>query len=379
MLPYQRRSGSSSPRTSEIEVPRPPTRPIPIPRVASERPSAAPALHPAVPEVRPEFPLPHGDEELTVMMPSKSAAALPPPPDPRAARIPRQWSPVGQVVSSVHSSAGAAQPTLPSLSIPPRSSVPTPPSSLAGIAFNDSTARVRTGALGKIARPTLSWAAALVALGIFVGIGSAVVSRNDVLRGKGNASAGEPKDKNDKADKKSPLAKTAPASSTKLTSATPPPPLVSAAAAPPPPPLPAAAPPSPVGEVAANTLVQPALVNPAHDAPAVAPAAPVAGQAAAAQAVAAARPNLPNDPANANAALTPSPGVGGQAPLAQATPRPRPAAPAPRPARAPVARAEEEAPAPPAPTNTKAAAKKKEADLSKQAADLAAEQLGSLL
>lgn len=378
MLPYQRRSGSGSPRTSEIEVPRPPTRPIPIPRVASQRPSA-PALHPAVPEIRPEFPSPHGDEELTVMMPSKSAAALPPPPDPRAARIPRQWSPVGQVVSSAHSSIGA-QPTLPSLSTPSRSSVPTPPSSLAGMAFNDSTARVRTSALRKIARPTLSWAAALVALGIFVGIGSAVVSRNDVLHSKSNASAGEPNDKSGTDNKSATVAKTAPASSTTLRSPPQPPLLASAGAALAPSPLPGTAPAPPVGEVAPT---HPAPVNPAQvlGDPVGAGVAgeSVPGEAAVAQAVAAGRPNLPNDPANANAGLTPSPGAWGQAPVAQAAPRPRYAAPAPRPPRrAPIAPAEEEAPAAPRSADAKAA-KKKEADLSKQAADLAAEQLGSLL
>ena len=166
MLPYQRRSGvTASPRTPETM--RPTTRPV-----STVRPSVAGGAR----SVRPDF-APVRDEEMTTMMPSRSAAALPPPPDAHTARIPRQWSPVEQVVGR--------QPTLPSIAAsslpqPTPLSVPAPPSSLHGFAIgntapsiNVQTARVRTGALAKVARPTVSWAVVLVALGVFVGIGGA--------------------------------------------------------------------------------------------------------------------------------------------------------------------------------------------------------------
>jgi hypothetical protein len=315
---------------------------------------------------RPELPPPVLDEEMTMMMPSKAASALPPPPDPRAARIPRQWSPVDQLVGPP---PVQVQPTLPSLSVPRalHSSLPPAPSSLAGmsVSASDTTARVRTGgALGKIARPTLSWAAALVALGIFVGIGSAVVSRSESVRTKLGLAPAERTETDVKEEKAPKLASAGPAANTNAPSnasasakySTPPPPLT-------PPPLPAAQPDETAqaraSEASAPThapapvMPKPRAVHrpPAHAAPLGPEARDALELAARAAAKANARPKNEASATNGGASSSSS----ASSASSSASSASGPSSPAAK------------------------SAKQKEIDLSKQAADLAAEQMKSLL
>ncbi len=372
MLPYQRRSGANGSRTGEGEVVRPTTRPVAIPR----------SVRPPRPEIAPV----RVDDEMTTMMPSKSASQLPPPPDAYTARIPRQWSPVGEAVPVAAPLPMPA--TMPSFTPPPASSlaptplsVPAPPSSLQGLSVQTSpriavdTARVRTAGLGKLARPTLSWAAALVALGIFVGIGSAFINRGEasaktrvVATGKG--------DKQDKA-KAALAAKAAPVAAQTAAKTAPPPPALTpapvdnvAAVAPAvlpsaplaqaptaPPPLPPGV--LPPGEVSASPSAT-GVVMPSHPAAPIAMAPPV--QSA---------PNFFALPPGAAPMPAAPAGPTINSPFAANPPR-KTAAPSPRRAPAPVAasanaNANDDAPA---------AAKSSKKASAKEVAQLADEQLG---
>lgn len=287
---------------------------------------------------------------------------------------------------------------MPSLHAPPHlgyplkanSSIPAAPSSLVGLSVSgsDTTARVRTGqgsgsTLGKLARPTLSWAAALVALGIFVGVGSAVVSRNDSLRAPSEKSAeksAEKADKDEKTDKlaaggrgAAPSSSSAPIASAKF--ATPPPPLT---------PLPIAAPVETAGVVFS---APPASAG----ASAADPMADIAALAAGMT-----PPNPTKPPALAASPAAGRTRVGSRAVLgpeardalelakskaadkadktekmdkAEKTEKAETASAAPAPTAAPAAPS----------SKGGAKQKEKEIDLSKQAADLAAEQMKSLL
>lgn len=151
------------------------------------------ARPPAAPPV--VTPGPFVDDELTVMMASKAAGAMPPLPDARTARTPRQWAPVNELARlepesmQVEPAAPMWTPPAPApirgndpslAPAPAPVPIPSAPSSLGGLAMPsvETTARVRVNQ-SSYARPTVAWAAGLVALGIFVGIGSAVVSRAD--------------------------------------------------------------------------------------------------------------------------------------------------------------------------------------------------------
>ncbi len=183
----------------------PPPRPVPPPRAfAHSTPSARPRV----------FEPASSDEEMTTLLPrkgmifsSRPPAAAGPVPMPRLAvtRTPRamfEEPPTrhfsrnsipppslapsasigiggGGIGGGVRASKRPAALPIPPLPAMAAAKLPPPPVNLKSDPRSDPPATVITARTSIAARPTVSWAAALVAMGVFVGLVTAVVARGD--------------------------------------------------------------------------------------------------------------------------------------------------------------------------------------------------------
>lgn len=149
---------------------------------------------PSAPSNRPRVFNNHYPDEVTTLMPAKGLDSFPPPPPPSAPprSMQRTATPARSVATKYQSYQRPSTQTnyrpmagMPVQTIAPRS-VPAAPNSLSPMAMprSDSDSgsipgtviTTRTKLLG---RPTMSWSAALVAMGIFAGLVTAVVARGD--------------------------------------------------------------------------------------------------------------------------------------------------------------------------------------------------------
>lgn len=146
---------------------------------------------PSAPSSRPRVFNNHYPDEVTTLMPAKGLDSFPaPPPSAPARSMPRTPTPARSVATKYQTYQRPSTQTnyRPMAGMPVQTIAPIPvaPNSLSPMAMprSDSDAgsipgtviTTRTKLLG---RPTMSWSAALVAMGIFAGLVTAVVARGD--------------------------------------------------------------------------------------------------------------------------------------------------------------------------------------------------------
>ncbi|MEO6573000.1 MAG: hypothetical protein ABIP89_04115 [Polyangiaceae bacterium] len=148
---------------------------------------------PSAPSNRPRVFNNHYPDEVTTLMPAKGIDSFPPPPAPSAPPSRRTPTPARSVATKYQSYQRPSTQTnyrpmagMPVQTLAPVHAVPAAPHSLSPMAMPRSESdsgsipgtviTTRTKLLG---RPTMSWSAALVAMGIFAGLVTAVVARGD--------------------------------------------------------------------------------------------------------------------------------------------------------------------------------------------------------